>query len=324
VSCFPESTYAFYVDGELTPDEMQGVERHLVGCRSCRALVLGLREEATLLADVLHERPHQSFARAPRTAPPPRELAAGVAPLVALGAVALAVVGWIAEVGLAAIPGEIGWMSPFQAESIYAMAFDLAFLVRDRLPELLRLAAATAAVGCTAVALFLAVALVGRRFEGGFAFGAVVGAGGLVLLAGARRAAALELRLQDDEVEIAAGETVERTLVVNADTVRVDGVVEGDLVVFLADRLILRGTVRGNVFTTARTVEVPGTVEGNLHVVAEKVRLDGRVRANMYSLARLVTVSPREAKSGLPSVCGRFGSCTTWKCPGPAFPSSAR
>ena len=48
-------------------------------------------------------------------------------------------------------------------------------------------------------------------------------------------------------------------MIVNANTVRVDGVVDGDLIVLLAERLILRGEVKGNVFSSARTIEVSGS-----------------------------------------------------------------
>ena len=70
MSCFSELTYAFFVDGELDASEARSVEAHLIGCRSCRALVVGLQDETTLLADVLHERMPQSYRLAPRAAPP--------------------------------------------------------------------------------------------------------------------------------------------------------------------------------------------------------------------------------------------------------------
>jgi hypothetical protein len=128
MTCFPESTYAFYVDGELEPDEVRMVETHLVQCRSCRGLVVALQDEAHLLADILHERVRQSFRLAPRTAPPPRELALGLVPMVSLGVVALAFLGWILE---ARLPSGIAWLNPLRLQGAYEMAFDLLFLIRD-------------------------------------------------------------------------------------------------------------------------------------------------------------------------------------------------
>ena len=62
--CLPELTYAIYVDGELSPEELRPVEAHLVTCRRCRELVVALREEAALLTGALQER-----TPARRTAP---------------------------------------------------------------------------------------------------------------------------------------------------------------------------------------------------------------------------------------------------------------
>lgn len=284
MSCLPESTYTFYADGELGPDEVRPVEAHLVQCRSCRALVVALREEASLLAEVLHERASRSFRLAPRSAPPPRELALGLLPMVGLGVVALSVLGWMLQAGL---PAGIGWLNPLRPEGAYAMAFDLLFLLRDEAPGLLRLLASLAALGSVSMLLLVVVSALSRRLEGTLAFGL----GLLVLAAAPAPSAALDLRFHEDEVTVGAGETIERTMIVNADTVRVDGTVDGDLIVVLADRLILRGEVRGNVFCSARTIEVSGRVQGNLHAVGEKVRLDGRVGGNLYTLSELVTVA---------------------------------
>ena len=56
MSCFPEYRYAIYVDGELEGAALREVQAHLIGCRRCRALVVALEEEATLLGDLLHDR----------------------------------------------------------------------------------------------------------------------------------------------------------------------------------------------------------------------------------------------------------------------------
>ena len=63
MSCFPEMTYAIYVDGELPAEQRRPLEAHLVGCRRCRELVVTLREEVDLVSAALHE-----LAPAPRTA----------------------------------------------------------------------------------------------------------------------------------------------------------------------------------------------------------------------------------------------------------------
>jgi cytoskeletal protein CcmA (bactofilin family) len=283
MSCFPESTYAFYVDGELTSGELQRLETHLVQCRDCRALVVALQDEARLLADVLHERAPASFRRAARPAPP-RELAVGLVPMVGLGVVASAVLGWIVEQKL---PSGVEWLNPFRLQGAYEMTFDLLFLIRDQVPGLLELVVAMAGLASVSLLLLFALSVVSRRFTGTIALGIAWA----VSTGPPAPSAALDLRFHEDKVEVTAGQTVDQTMIVNANTVRVDGVVDGDLIVVLAKRLIVRGEVRGNVFSSARTIEMAGTVRGNFHAIGETVRLDGEVGGNMYSLSELVTLA---------------------------------
>jgi cytoskeletal protein CcmA (bactofilin family)/anti-sigma factor RsiW len=284
MSCFPESIYAFYVDAELAPDEVRLVETHLVQCRSCRGLVVALREEAGLLADVLHERARQSYRTAPRTAPPPRELALGLVPLVALEVVAIGVLGWIFE---SRLPSGLDWLNPFRLQGAYEMAFDLLFWIRDEVPQLLQLVVAWAGLVSVSMLLLFVLSAVSRRFTGAVALGLAV----LALSANATPSAALDLHFHEDEVTVPAGETVDQTMIVNAKTVRVDGVVDGDLIVVLAERLIVHGEVRGNIFSSARTIEMSGKVTGNFHAIGETVRLDGEVGRNMYSISELLTLA---------------------------------
>jgi len=284
MSCFPESIYAFYVDDELVPDEVRLIETHLVQCRSCRGLVVELQEEAGLLADVLHERARPSFRRAPRTAPPPRALALGLVPMVALGVMAFGVLGWIFE---SRLPSGLDWLNPFRPQGAYEMVFDLLFLIRDEVPGLFELLAASAGLVSVSMLLLFVLSALSRRFTGTVALGLAV----LAVLASPTPSSALDLHFHEDEVAVAAGETVDQTMIINANTVRVDGVVDGDLIVVLARRLIVRGEVRGNVFSSARTIEMSGKVAGNFHGAGETIRLDGQVGGNMYSISELLTLA---------------------------------
>jgi cytoskeletal protein CcmA (bactofilin family) len=281
MKCFPESTYAFLADGELEPDEVRAVQGHLVTCRSCRAIVVALQEEGSLLADVMHEREQPSFRLAPRAAPPPRELAMGVVPMVGFGVAGLAVLGWILD----SLPSGVEWLNPFRLQGIYEMGFDLLFAFRDEVPGLFAFLISLAGLASVSMLLLLLVSTLSRRLGGtAIAFGAL-------LLASAAPSSALDLRFHEDEVTVPAGETIAETMIVNADTVRVDGVIDGDLIVLLAERLIIRGEVKGNVFSSARTIEISGKVAGNLHGIGEKVRLDGEIGRNMYSASELLTIA---------------------------------
>lgn len=288
MSCFSEDTYLVYLDGELEPEARRDVETHLVGCRRCREQVVALQDEASLLADLLHERPAPSLHADP-SPPPAHAVAAFLAPTVGLGALAILAVTWIAEWTL---PPGLSWLNPFDAERIYTMAFDLLFALRRDAPELLRLLVSFAALGTASLMLLGLLSLAERRIARGR--DALLAALALVGMAGAAPspAQALDVRRVEAEVTVAEGETVHEALVATADTVRIDGIVEGDLAV-ASDRLILRGEVRGDVYAASRIVEISGHITGNLHMAGEQVRLDGRVEGDVLAFGRLVTFGPR-------------------------------
>jgi cytoskeletal protein CcmA (bactofilin family) len=167
------------------------------------------------------------------------------------------------------------------------MAFDLLFLIRDEVPGLIELVAASAGVASISMLLLFAVSALSRHFGGTAAIGLAL----FALVGSPAPSSALDLRFGAGDVEVARDEVVEQTMLVNADTVRVDGTVDGDLIVVLAKRLILRGEVRGNVFSSARTIEMSGEIAGNFHAIGETVRVDGKVGGNMYSLSELLTLA---------------------------------
>ncbi len=281
MSCFPESVYSVYADGELAPAQVREVEMHLVGCRECRALVLALREEASLLNEVLQE-------REPRPAPvhaaaaPARGLALGVVPtLGALGAVVF-VVGWLIETGL---PSSIGWLNPFRLMGAFAMAFDLIFTVRDRVPDLFDFALSVAATVSVAALLTFAVSVLTRRWTGPVGLAAM----GLAMAAGPTPGSAMLLEHHHDNYELAAGETLDESLAISGESVRIDGVIEGDVFV-LARKLTVRGEIRGNLFACVRNLEIAGEVSGATYVFSEDARVSGRVVGNAYHVNRDFTL----------------------------------
>jgi len=93
-----------------------------------------------------------------------------------------------------------------------------------------------------------------------------------------------------NDVVIEAGETVAHDLYIYADTVRVDGRIEGDLFV-LARALTVTGTVTGGLFATSAEVSVDGSVEGSVRVLASSVTLRGQVRKDLLAIAAELTLA---------------------------------
>jgi anti-sigma factor RsiW len=274
VSCFPEATYSVYVDGELQPNEQRAVERHLMTCRACRAQVLALRDEATLFSDVLHERAPAAVPRVARTRPA-RGLALGMLPALALTAVAAFAIGALAETYL---PGSI--LNPIRLRGVSSMAFDLIFMLRDRAPGLLELALAVAATAGASAVLTFSLTAVFRRWAGPGLASLVC----LALLSSPQPSAAHFGLHEHRDIQVAAGEIHEGTLVAwSGRTVNVDGVVDGDLIVF-TERLAVRGEVRGNILGFARDLEISGTVTGSVYLCSGHTAVSGSVGRDLYAM----------------------------------------
>lgn len=274
MSCVPETTWLLYVDGELEAAERRTAESHLVRCEACRGLVLALREEADLLEGVLvgAEQPvgnagvsgAQGFTLG---------LPAALAMVVAAGAVLTALLE-------ETVPSGLGWLNPLRLAGAYEMLFDVFFLARDEAPGWLTLVAGVGATASIAALAFFAAGLLARRVGGAAMLGVT-----LAVLFGVTPADAFEIR-HEERLVIAEGEVSVGTLVVSAESVRIDGTLEGDLVV-VAERLTIHGTVDGNVFAWARDVDVTGRILGGLHAGGERVRVDGRVDGAVYSFGEV-------------------------------------
>jgi len=285
VSCFPETTWLLYVDGELQDAERRTAESHLIQCEACRGLVLALREEADLLEGVLVGAPEAEVITVSRPQGVAFGLPVALAMVLAAGGVLTALLEDI-------VPSGFGWLNPLRLAGAYEMLFDAFFLARDEAPGLLTLAGGIAATASIAALAFFAVGLLTRRVGGA----AMIGAAFVSLsIAVAPSARAFDLR-HEDRVVIAEGEVVKGTLVVSAESVRIDGALEGDLLV-AAERLTIHGSVDGNVFVWARDVDVTGRIHGGLHAGGERVRVAGRVDGAVYSFGEVFGLE-RDASVG--------------------------
>lgn len=269
MSCVPEATWVLYVDGELEGGARRTAEAHLVACEHCRASVVALREEGELLTRSLAAEGAPSVLVGEVEAGLALGLPLTLAAVVAAGAVGTALVE-------RALPTGFAWLNPVRLAGAYEMLFDVFFLARDRAPGLLELTAAIAATAVVAALLAAVAGALARRL-GGAAL--LVALAAVLLAPGSARG--VELR-SEEKITLEAGERLVDTLVASAESLRIDGVLEGDLVV-AAERLTITGTVEGDVFCWARDVDVSGTVTGSIRCGAERFRLDGVVEGSVHN-----------------------------------------
>jgi cytoskeletal protein CcmA (bactofilin family) len=286
VSCPAEWKLAVYVDDELPAEDVRPLELHLVECQDCRTLVVGLREEAELLADVLHERPVNLPAAVPRPAPA-RGFAVGLLPAVAGFIAATTFFTWIFESGGASLE----WFSPLRLRGAIQMGFDFIFMLRDRAPGVFELVLAMAALASVSAMLTYAVTALSRRWLGTTSLGIAC-----LLLAAAPDTSSAHFGMHEHaNLRVAAGEVHEGAIVaIQGENVDIDGEVTGDVFV-LAHRVTIRGKVRGNVFAGAQDVEVSGEVDGSLHVIGSRTIVSGRVEENVYSMSENFSLASQGA-----------------------------
>ncbi len=281
MSCPPEATLLLYVDTELEGAELRGLESHLVGCRECRATVVALRDESRLFSDVLLERERRVHVPARARAPEPG-VAIGLPATVAAVTAVLAVIGFLLE---SRVPGGLDLLNPLRLKGAYEMAFDLIFMLRDRVPGAIEMALSIGVVVGISAVLTFAVGALYRH---------VYGATVALLLSAALftpdASQALVVRF-DEETQVMASEVIQETMLLSGDLVHVDGVIEGDLIVG-AKRVNIGGTVKGSVYAFARDLEITGTIEGNLHGLVERTRIDGTVKGSVYEVGESITLGP--------------------------------
>jgi cytoskeletal protein CcmA (bactofilin family) len=278
--CPPEPTLLVYVEAELTGEARRACEAHLIGCRDCRARVVALRDESRLLADVLLEREREAHVHARAPAPEPG-VALGLPVAIAAVTSATAALGFLVE---SPLPGGLDFLNPLRLKGAYEMVFDVIFMLHDRAPGALELFASVGAVAGVSAVLTFAVGVVYRRV-----FGAALVLLAL-LLADPRPASALVVRF-DEDTHVSATEVVPESMLLSGDVIHVDGVVDGDLVVF-AHRVAIGGTVKGNVYALARNLEITGTVEGSVHGGIERLLIDGDVKGSAYAASEIATLAP--------------------------------
>jgi cytoskeletal protein CcmA (bactofilin family) len=282
MSCPHEWQLSAYADAGLSAPEARALETHLVGCARCRRRVIALRDEARVLRDLAHE-------RLPAPVEPARA-GRGVALGLPLAVGALALVSLGASAALEALPRPIRWIAPTESLGVTRMLVNLFFAIRDNFAAWFDFAFALAALGAVAGVAYLAADLLLRRTGTGARAAALLLFASAAALAPQPAQAKFEVR-QQDEVRVAAGETVEGSLVALGDHVLIEGTVRGDLLAF-GDAVHIRGTIEGNVFCAGDNVELAATVTGSVHCAGQDLTASGTTAGSLYAAAEDLTLEP--------------------------------
>jgi cytoskeletal protein CcmA (bactofilin family) len=92
-----------------------------------------------------------------------------------------------------------------------------------------------------------------------------------------------------DDVTVARGETLDRTLYAAGRTVDVAGTLNGDLIC-AGQNINVSGTVTGDVICTGQNVHISGTVGGDVRVAGQSITLGGPVQGSVSAAGQNVTL----------------------------------
>lgn len=284
MECYSEQTCAMFVDGELATEEAQRVRDHLATCPRCRTLVDALRAENRVLSESLQELSEEAATLAFLPRVRRSWLWGDLAVLGALLGLGSIVSSWINRLE---IPGALEQFNPFSLGGVTNLMFSLSdYLVRGGTAMLTEYAAV---IGGVFLLLLLggSALLVGRRsrlLKPGLGLLAV-----LFMLS--LPSSALERR-HAEFVTVPASETVDDTLLVSGNTVRVEGIVNGDVVAF-AQNLEVRGTIKGDLVSFAKRTMVNGTVEGHIFNFSQSLDVDGQLGHSIYCWSQSLRLGNR-------------------------------
>ena len=243
-----------------------------------------LRAENRVLSESLNELPDE--APSPASFSPQRwswgwgDLAI-LAVVLALGSI---ISGWFNELD---IPAALEWFNPFSVSGRTNLIFHFFDYFAHGGTAMLGDYAAVVGWICLLLLLGGSALLLGRRGRPHYPGLRLL----IVLLALSLPSFALERR-HGDFVTVAANETVDDTLVAAANMVRVDGVVNGDLLTF-GRTVEVRGTVKGDLISFAQRTEVSGTVEGHIYTVSHTLDLEGQLGHSIYGLVQSLHIDDR-------------------------------
>jgi cytoskeletal protein CcmA (bactofilin family) len=123
------------------------------------------------------------------------------------------------------------------------------------------------------------------------------GIAGIFILAGTSPAFAAETAASEIVI-IPEGDTVTEDLYAVGSRVLVEGTIEGDLIAFAAEEVIISGRVMGNVQAVAPTVTIDGEVSGSVRFTANRLTISGSIGGDLVGASVRAELSPESTIDG--------------------------
>jgi hypothetical protein len=288
MKCPNEFILSQYADCELSESESRELVVHLEACLVCRELVVDLKAENQLLIETVQGIDLcDSVREAIQPQRPEFTSMDRVAAVSIVAAILLRVgIGFVRD---AELPSALQWLQPWSLSGLLNWILTgLFYIVEEGGNIMTSLIETTGFVILGCLILGAAIAVTRRAIRAK----AVLGLISLVFVF-VVPGYALDVRKAErgtgGEVSVAANETVDDTLVVFADSIRISGTITGDLIAF-ARNIEIQGTVQGNVISFGQRIEVSGNVGGDIFAFGQSIRTDGQIGQNLWGFGQTVTV----------------------------------
>jgi predicted anti-sigma-YlaC factor YlaD len=323
---------SMYADGALGAEDVTEIRAHLDNCDSCQAHWSAAQQETRVLTGTIKEAVEKEEVETEFAIPKfkrPISLRG-----FAMANIATGLTIWLAQFLWKTLFGELVMNAAARITSIYIP--DAYEITNTALLYFLEEGTAmfdtyqAYVLVCLMTVTLLGATLVFRKSR------AAMGACLMFVTAGAliapEPANALDIRSSKSVLTISASEVIDDTLILAAETVRIEGRVTGD-VVAVGQSIDVTGSIDGNLIVFAESVDIQGTVGGttlggassftldgatigsNVWVGAERIELDRdtKVSSNATLASRTVSVDGQVGKdlygfSELLEVTGSVGN----------------
>jgi hypothetical protein len=287
MKCPSEFFLSQYADSELTEAETNELAAHLDACRACRELAADLKAENRLLVESL-----QGIDLCEPVREAVKQEQSGLMSKSRMAAIALGVI-LLLRLGLSLIenveiPPMLQGLNPLSWSGLLNWLVNGFFYISEGGGAVM-----TSFVKGTGLAIlgFLILGcsiIVTRRAMRTKAILGLISLMFLFVVPGH----ALEIQKPEKgkgSFTLAAGETVNDTLLVFADTINIDGTITGDLIA-MGRQVNVQGNVQGNVYCVGMVTDISGNVDGDVIFVGQNFQANGRIGRNLWGGGSMFTL----------------------------------
>ena len=287
MKCPSEFILSQYADGELPDAETNELTAHMKACCACRELAVDLKAENRLLVDSLQGIDLCESVRETVTPEQSVLMSKSRMAATALGVIILLRVG-INLIENVEIPPMLQGLNPLSWSGLLNWLVNGFFYITEGGGAIMTSFVKGAGLAILGFLILCGSIIVTRRV---LRTKVILGLISLMLLF-VVPGHALEIQKPEKgkgSYTVAAGETVNDTLMVFADTINIDGTITGDLIA-MGRQLNIQGTVQGNVYCAGMVTDLSGNVDGDVLFLGQNLQANGRIGKNLWGAGSMFTL----------------------------------